>query len=219
TFRIAASTRRTATIVFLHGLGQTNVAWRGMIEWMAAQLPSVEWVLPQAAPKPVSLNAGQYRPSWFDMATLPPGHAEWDEHGVAASVAAVEAAVLAEVHRGVDARRIVLMGFSQGAALGLLVALTTLHELGGVVSLSGWIPQRGREQIVHTEPHLPVFWGHGRSDAEIPLHYAEEAMAFLRDVLRLPTALLTLRRYDGLAHTVNGAEMYDVVLWLQAVLR
>jgi predicted esterase len=57
----------------------------------------------------------------------------------------VEGLIQAEVHRGADPRRIVLMGFSQGAALSLLVTLTTLHELGGVISLSGWIPHRGRE--------------------------------------------------------------------------
>ena len=64
---------------------------------------------------------------------------------MASSVSSVEVWIQAEVHRGTDPRRIVLMGFSQGAALSLLVALTTLHELGGVVSLAGWIPHRGRE--------------------------------------------------------------------------
>lgn len=43
-------------------------------------------------------------------------------------------------------------------------------------------------------------------------------MAFLRDVLRLPTAFLTFKRYEGLGHTVNNTEMYDVVIWLQNVL-
>lgn len=57
----------------------------------------------------------------------------------------MEAWIQAEVHRGTDPRRIIIMGFSQGAALGLLVALTTLHELGGVVSLAGWIPHGGRQ--------------------------------------------------------------------------
>ncbi len=44
-------------------------------------------------------------------------------------------------------------------------------------------------------------------------------MAFLRDVLRLPTAFLTFKRYEGLGHAVSNAEMYDVVIWLQNVLR
>ena len=49
------------------------------------------------------------------------------------------------MHAGIDSRNIVLIGFSQGAALSLMVGLTTLHELGGVVSLSGWIPCRMRD--------------------------------------------------------------------------
>ncbi len=53
----------------------------------------------------------------------------------------------------------------------------------------------------------------------IPTYYSEEAMAFLRDVLRLPTAFLTFRRYEGLGHTINTAEMHDVVIWLQSVLQ
>jgi predicted esterase len=68
---------------------------------------------------------------------------------MASSVSHVEGWIQAEVHRGADPRRIILMGFSQGAALGLLVALTTLHDLGGVVSLAGWIPHKGREVSSH----------------------------------------------------------------------
>ncbi|KAI9509854.1 Phospholipase/carboxylesterase [Russula earlei] len=216
--RISASAQQTATVIFLHGLGQTNVGWHNRIRWMATQLPNIEWVLPQAPTRPVSLNGGQHRSSWFNIQSLPPSCNEWDEAAMASSISGVEAWIQAEVHRGTDPHRIVLMGFSQGAALSLLVALTTLHELGGVISLAGWIPHRGREQIVHTEPYLPIFCGHGRSDCEIPTYYSEEAMAFLRDVLRLPTGFLTFKRYEGLPHAVNSAEMYDVVIWLQSVL-
>jgi len=186
---------------------------------MAAQLPNVEWVIPQAPSRPVSLYVGQRRPSWFDIRTLPPDSNEWDEATITSSVSCVEAWIQDEVYRGTDPHRIVLMGFSQGAALSLLVALTTLHELGGVVSLAGWIPHQGRQQIVHTEPCLPVFCGHGKSDGEILTYYSEEAVGFLRDVLRLPTAFLTFKRYEGLGHVVNNIEVQDVVNWLQSVLR
>ena len=97
----------------------------------------------------MSLNGGQQRPSWFDIRLLPPDCDEWDETAMASSISRVEGWIQAEVHRGADPRRIIIMGFSQGAALGLLVALTTLHELGGVVSLAGWIPHRGREVSSH----------------------------------------------------------------------
>ncbi|KAI0047659.1 phospholipase carboxylesterase [Auriscalpium vulgare] len=216
--RFPAVGQRLATVVFIHGLGQTNDSWRSMIEWLARQLPRVEWVLPQASSRPVAVSAGQLRPSWFNIAALPPGDAEWDEAGVAASAAYIESIIQGEVQAGADPRRIVVAGFSQGGALGLLVALTSLHDLGGAASFSGWVPHRGREHImhVHTEPTLPVFLGHGRQDTEIPPYYAEESIAFLRDVLRLRN--LEVRRYERLGHAVFGGEMYDFVNWLLRVL-
>lgn len=40
--------------------------------------------------------------------------------------------------------KVALVGFSQGAALSMVLALTSLHDLGGVASLSGWIPHLSR---------------------------------------------------------------------------
>jgi len=216
--RVPARESREATVIFLHGLGQTNESWKGTIEWLSRQLPKIEWILPQASSKPVTLSRGQSRPSWFDITTLPPGEAEWDEVCISGSIAIIENIIQAEVHAGMDSRKIVLIGFSQGAATSLMVALTTLHELGGVASLSGWIPHRGREQIIHTDPTLPVFWGHGKADTEIPTYYSEEAVCFLRDVLRLPAQCLTIKRYDGLEHAINVAEMNDLLIWIFRVL-
>lgn len=94
---------------------------------------------------PVTYNQGRVRPSWFDIANLPPCN-HYDETGVSASVAYLEHLIITEVREGsVPESRIVLVGFSQGASLSLTTALTTLHELGGVASLSGWIPQQCRQ--------------------------------------------------------------------------
>ena len=94
---------------------------------------------------PVTYSQGRVRPSWFDIAHLPPCN-HYDEVGVSASVAYLENLILSEVREGgVPESRIILVGFSQGASLSLMTALTTLHELGGVASLSGWIPQQCRQ--------------------------------------------------------------------------
>lgn len=93
---------------------------------------------------PVTYNQGQRRPSWFDIANLPPCNC-YDEPGATASVATIENLVTAEVRSGTPPTRIVLIGFSQGGALAMMTALTTLQELGGVASLSGWIPQQSRQ--------------------------------------------------------------------------
>ena len=90
---------------------------------------------------PVSFNNGQRRPSWFDLHSLPPNRLEWDHQGITVSIARIESIIRAELMHGVDPRRILLVGFSQGAVLALLVALNSLLELGGIASLSGWLPQ------------------------------------------------------------------------------
>ena len=91
------------------------------------------------------MNNGLTRPAWFNIRELPPCRTDFDENGIVASISAIESIIQAKIHQGTDSRNIVLAGFSQGATLALMVALTTLHDLGGVASLSGWIPQLIRE--------------------------------------------------------------------------
>jgi hypothetical protein len=55
---------------------------------------------------------------------------EWDEAGIVSFVAYVEASIQAEVHHDAGPHRIVLRGFSQGAALSFLVAVRITRELG-----------------------------------------------------------------------------------------
>ena len=56
--------------------------------------------------------------------------------------------ISAEVDAGIPADRIVLGGFSQGAAMSLLTGLTTERKLGGVVVLSGWLPLKDKFKSV-----------------------------------------------------------------------
>ena len=72
-----------------------------------------------------------------------------DDAAASTSVARLENLIISEVRQGTASSKIVLVGFSQGAALSLMTALTTLHELGGVASLSGWIPQPSRQVNRH----------------------------------------------------------------------
>ncbi|KAJ7293803.1 Phospholipase/carboxylesterase/thioesterase [Mycena rebaudengoi] len=209
---IPASQEHTASVIFVHGLGQNTFTWRLMvIEALVPKLPNVQFILPQAPDRLVTFNQARSRPSWFDIATLPPGDDEFDEPAIAESIGVIENLILSEVHRGIDSRRIILGGFSQGAALSLMVALSTLHEIAGVFSLSGWIPARAREQMI-TSPNLPIFWCHGTADIEIPIGVGENAVSFLRTHVR--EAEVQYRSYPGLEHTINDDEVDDLAAWL-----
>lgn len=71
-----------------------------------------------------------------------------DESGMLRTVSSVNQLVSAEVDSGIDAGRIVIGGFSQGAAMSLLTGLTTERKLAGVVSLSGWVVLRNKVKAV-----------------------------------------------------------------------
>jgi predicted esterase len=72
-------------------------------------------------------------------------HAE-DEPGMLAASRSINELITSEIDASpeVDASRIVLGGFSQGAALGLLTGLTTERRLAGVVGLSSYLPLRDK---------------------------------------------------------------------------
>ncbi|KAJ8090530.1 hypothetical protein PM082_002418 [Marasmius tenuissimus] len=214
---VPATTRKTAAVIFIHGLGQTNVSWSLLIkEAFATKFPHVEWILPQAETRPVTLNKGQRRPSWFDIARLPPNRTEYDEAGIFQSISRIESLILSQVHSGIDPRRVVLVGFSQGAALSLMTALSSLHELGGVASLSGWIPEMSRQSLTSSSG-LPILWCHGAVDDEIPVERGHEAVNFLRTALGI-TNRVDLKIYPRMKHNICDAELNDLSSWLESIL-
>jgi predicted esterase len=75
------------------------------------------------ADKSVPVNQGQIQLSWFNIWHLPPHEDEYDEIGVSKSTLIIRDLILAQLQTSIDSRRIVLVGFSRGGALSLMVGL------------------------------------------------------------------------------------------------
>ena len=76
-----------------------------------------------------------------------------DEEGMLRARSWVELFVAMELDHegdGVPADRVVLAGFSQGAALAVLAGLTHVRRLGGLAVLSGWLPLAKKLNTVRT---------------------------------------------------------------------
>lgn len=71
-----------------------------------------------------------------------------DEDGMLKTVHNLNQLISAEVDGGIPANRIVLGGFSQGAAMTLLTGVTTERRLAGLAVLSGWLPLREKIKAV-----------------------------------------------------------------------
>jgi phospholipase/carboxylesterase len=74
--------------------------------------------------------------------------------------------------------RVVLMGFSQGAALAFSVPATANWKPDAIVSLAGFMPR----DTVFDGAGLPVFWGHGIRDEIVPIHLARLIVERLRSL-------------------------------------
>ncbi|XP_060535871.1 acyl-protein thioesterase 1 [Cylas formicarius] len=201
---ISASAKHTATLIFLHGLGDTGQGWAGAIS--AIRPPYVKVVCPTAPAMPVTLNAGLRMPSWFDLKTLDESGPE-DDDGIKKATAQIHALIDAELKGGVPADRIMLGGFSQGGALAIYSALTFQQRLAGVVALSCWLPLRKSFPAARKCPDdLPILQCHGDCDPIVPYKWGQMTASVLKTLLKD----VEFRSYRGLMHTSSDEELRDV---------
>ncbi len=111
---------------------------------------------------------------------------------------------------GIPAKRVVLLGFSQGACLAAEYAATRPRRYGGVIVLSGGlIGELGQPLHYPTGENAapldgtPVFIGSADVDAHIPLERVHESAQVFEQL----GAHVTTRIYNGMGHTVNDDEL------------
>lgn len=131
----------------------------------------------------------------------------------AASVAAVRDAV---GQLGVPPGRVVLGGFSQGAALALATALSLEVPLAGCVVLSGWLLASGRATLrgKTSTCSTPFLVCHGTKDDMVGFDCATFAVQTLMDAGIRPQFL----KYADLTHGSCPPELDAVSKFLQASL-
>ena len=184
--------RADASIIWMHGLGADANDFVPLVPELDLRSHDgsvlvVRFVFPNAPVMPVTVNGGMAMRAWYDILSfdlgaivsseVPPE----DAKGLRASQAAIEALIAAEVARGIPHRRILLAGFSQGAAMTLMTGLRQATRLGGLIALSGYLPLSAQ---LAAERHplnqdVPIFMAHGTYDPVVRYQRALQS----RDVL------------------------------------
>lgn len=214
---VAAKTKHTATVVWLHGLGDTGSGWSFLANELSALFPYVKWVLPNAPMKPISMNGGFAMPAWFDLSGLDKSSlANEDEKGLLSSMTSVNKFIRDEVDSGIPANRIVLGGFSQGCALTLLTGLSSEYKLGGIVGCSGWLPLSSKFPGMESDANkkTPILMCHGDSDPVVKPQYGKDSA----EKLKTMGYYITLKTYRGLVHSANEEELRDIAQFLQKTI-
>jgi len=215
TVEVETGATPTAAVIWLHGLGADGHDFEPVVP--ALRLPAdlpVRFVFPHAPERPVTINMGTRMRAWYDIKQL--GGGPEDDAGIRESQALVEALIERERTRGVEDRRIVLAGFSQGGAIVLHTGLRHSARLAGIMALSTYLPLAS---TVAAERHamnadLPILMVHGSGDEMIPIARAQAA----REKLEALGQKIEWRDYP-MGHAVCPEEITEISAWLGRVLR
>jgi phospholipase/carboxylesterase len=129
----------------------------------------------------VGLTFGMVMPAWYDISGPDLKRTRHDEAGIRRSAARIETLIARERSRGVEARRIVLAGFSQGGAVAIHTALRHPERLAGLAALSTYLvlPETLAAERSDANRDLPIVQCHGTLDPMVP----EERGRACRDAL------------------------------------
>ena len=204
------------SVIWLHGLGADANDFFPIVPQLDLRgLPPVRFVFPNAPVRPVTINMNMPMRAWYDILGTDLSRRE-DEAGLRESQAAIETLITREIERGTPSEHIVLAGFSQGCAVILQTGLRQPRRLAGLMGLSGYLPLASHTAAERhpANQDTPIFLAHGTQDPVVIPARAEAS----RD-------LLTSLDYDvrwhtyPMPHSVHPAEITDISLFLQDVLR
>ncbi|MCZ6525181.1 MAG: dienelactone hydrolase family protein, partial [Gammaproteobacteria bacterium] len=119
-----------------------------------------------------------------------------------------------EIERGIDSRRIIIAGFSQGGAVGYQSALTYPKPLAGLLGLSSYFATS--QSIVYNPANdeLPIQIFHGTADPVVPESLGQQSY----DLLIEKGYQANYKTYS-MEHSVCMDEIADISTWLQATLQ
>jgi phospholipase/carboxylesterase len=218
TVEIETGANPTGSVIWLHGLGADGHDFEPIVPEL--RLPDslpLRFIFPHAPVRPVTLNGGMPMRAWFDIFSLErDGPA--DETGIRESAATVNALLEREIERGIDFRRIVLAGFSQGGAIAIHAALRSADRLAGLMALSTYmpVPKYFQAEVIDNpdcgDMSLPIFMAHGSFDPVLPMELGRASAAQLID------AGFEVQWHDyPMAHAVCAEEIDDIRDWLLSV--
>lgn len=197
------------TVILMHGLGADGHDFADVAEAISRAALPRKWrfVLPHAPHQKVTINMGMMMPAWYDILDLSqPRSVNWDT--VDEGARSIEALVARE-----KAGKIVLAGFSQGAAMALHVGLRHQDAIAGILMMSGYLLMGETHPCPKKTGDFPIGIFHGSADPVVAVDAAKQAVSALEENGYTPT----LKIYPGLEHSVAEEEVRDVFAWLQKV--
>lgn len=201
----------SASVIWLHGLGADGHDFSDIVP--ALDLPDdcpIRFIFPHAPIRPVAINFNMEMRAWYDIYSLTTDEKE-DFAGIQASEQSIHQLIKTEMEKGIESKRIILAGFSQGGAMALFTGLRFQQPLGGILSLSSYLPLR--HEVAKTRnvanQHTPIFIAHGKFDAVLPIQLGHKTY----DLLKSLDYAVEWHEYN-MEHQVCPEEINVIGMWL-----
>jgi len=208
----------TASVIWLHGLGADGHDFEPIVPQLGLSdaLP-VRFIFPHAPPIPVTLNGGYIMPAWYDIKQNDLG-IEHDSTGIRHSAKGIQMLIEQEEMHGIPSNRIILAGFSQGAAMAMHVGLRQAEPLAGMIVLSGYLLMPEQidqlaDQFARTSNTVPLFMAHGVHDPVVPFSLGEHARRTLE-----PLGYAIQWHSYPMEHNVCPEEIRHIGAWINTIL-
>ena len=177
-------------VVLLHGRGSSAEDILGLAQEF--DLPELAYLAPEAAEH-----------TWYPYSFLSPiqQNQPWLDSALNLVAETLKRAITA----GIERSKIAIVGFSQGACLATEFVARNAARYGGLVAFTGGLigPPGARFVYSGELSGTACFLGAGDRDPHVPWKRVEETASVLSGL----GAVVTLRRYPGLPHTINEDEI------------
>ncbi|KAM9959488.1 hypothetical protein ACTFIR_000565 [Dictyostelium discoideum] len=209
-------TTHSATVIFSHGLGDSGAGWIDVMEEIQSRNNGhIRFICPNAPVQAVTLNGGFKMPSWYDIKSLS-SRGDEDPAQVDESKNIIETIIKHEMEEEkIPAERIIIGGFSQGAALSLYTFYSqTETKLGGCIALSGYLPLATKFVAISLNKEQPLLMIHGDCDQVVRHQWGKLSFDHLK-TQGINGEFITLQ---GLGHHSSPEEIDSMTKFISKTL-
>ncbi len=170
-----------ASVIWLHGLGADGHDFESIVPEMdLADELGIRFIFPHAPLRPVTINDGMRMRAWYDVKS-PNLRDEEDTESIIESSDLINCYINAEIEAGIESKKIILAGFSQGGAITLHAGLRFPLPLAGLLALSTYLPLPHllKNEAVAAK-NIAIMMAHGISDPVIPIEQGRASCASLK---------------------------------------
>eukprot|EP01083_Nonionella_stella_P032290 88376_1 len=217
---IDASEKHTATVIWMHGLGDTGKGWYSYMLSFSKSLPYIKFILPTAPKRPITCSNGYVMNGWYDIASLQNRQLNTYD-GKDDSMQYIHSLIDIEINTSkISSHRIVIGGFSQGAALSVYSGLLCPHPLAGIICCSGYLldfKMNNNSMSKLNNRKTMVCMYHAKKDDVVPTAHAKKSYAHLnKNGCNIEWNEYNIGINNG--HWVTDKEMLDVLNKVESFL-